>query len=126
MTLPTMMARALCAALALASFAGCELMKKNEEVTAVINRRAIGMPAGEFFDRFGAHGRKRELNDGSAEYDWVSSVPYTRPGPAGQDERICRLKVSVDSKGRVSSVAVQFDAPGLTSTSRCGEIFSAS
>ena len=96
MTFLALMSRALCAALALASFAGCELMKKNEEVTTVINRRAIGMPAGEFFDRFGPHGRKRELNDGSAEYDWVSSVPYTRPGPAGQDERICRLKVSVD------------------------------
>ena len=126
MTSPTVMPRTLCAVLVLASLAGCELMKKNEEVTTVINRRAIGMPAGEFFDRFGPHGRKRDQSDGSAEYDWVSSVPYSRPGPAGLDERICRLKVSVDTKGRVSAVTVLFDAPGLTSTSRCAEIFSAS
>jgi hypothetical protein len=119
----TFFPRALCAALVLAALPGCELMKRNEEVTTVINRRALGMPAGEFFDRFGRAGPKREQSDGSAEYDWVSSVPYAQAGPAGLDDRICRLKVSVDNKGRVSAVQVLFDAPGLKSTSRCSEIF---
>lgn len=101
-------------------------MKRDEEVATVINRHAIGMPAGEFFDRFGPHGRKRDQSDGGAEYDWVSSVPYALPGPAGLDERFCRLKVSVDNKGRVNAVQILFDAPGLKSTSRCSEIFAPS
>ena len=122
LTFPTM-PRALCAVLALAALAGCELMKKNEEVTAVINRRAVGMPAGEFFDRYGDHGRKRESGDGSAEYDWLSSVPFAKSGPEGLDERICRLRISVDPKGRISAVQILFDAVGLKSTSRCAEIF---
>ena len=117
--------RALCAAIVLAALPGCELMKRNEEATTVINRRAIGMPAGEFFDRFGRPGPKRDQSDGSAEYDWISSVPYSRPGPNGLDDRICRLKVTVDNKGRVSAVQIMFDAPGVNSTSRCSEIFAA-
>ena len=121
----TFFRRALCTALVLTALPGCELMKRNEEATTVINRRALGMSAGEFFDRFGRPGLKREQSDGSAEYDWVSSVPYALPGPGGLDDRICRLKVSVDSKGRVSAVQILFDAPGLKSTSRCSEIFAA-
>ncbi len=117
--------RALCAAIVVAALPGCELMKRDEEATTVINRRAIGMPAGEFFDRFGRPGPKRDQGDGSAEYDWTSSVPYSRPGPAGLDERICRLKVSVDNRGKVSAVQILFDAPGVKSTSRCSEIFAA-
>jgi hypothetical protein len=125
LTPTTYFQRALCAALVLAALPGCGLMKRNDEVTTVINRRALGMSAGEFFDRFGRPGVRREQSDGSVEYDWVSSVPYALPGPAGLDERICRLKVSVDNKGRVSAVQVLFDAPGLKSTSRCSEIFAA-
>ena len=125
MTSITLLGRALCAALVLGALSGCELMKRNEEATTVINRRAIGMPAGEFFDRFGRPGPKRDQSDGGAEYDWISSVPYSLPGPAGLDERTCRLKVSVDKRGRVSAVQIVFDAPGVKSTSRCSEIFAA-
>ncbi len=116
--------RPICAAIAFASIAGCGLFK-NEEVANVVNRRAVGMPAGEFFDRFGRAGLKRELGDGSADYEWISSVPFAPPGPAGQDERICKLRVSVDVRGRVSAVQILYDAQGVKSTSRCGEIFSA-
>ena len=125
MTSITWLRCALCAALVLGTLPGCELMKRNEEVTTVINRRVLGMAAGEFFDRFGRPGPRREQSDGGAEYDWISSVPYALPGPAGLDERICRLKVSADKQGRISAVQVLFDAPGLKSTSRCSEIFAA-
>ena len=117
--------RALCATIVLAALPGCEMMKRNEEASNVINRRAIGMHAGEFFDRYGHPGDKRERSDGSAEYSWVSSVPYAPPGPSGLDDRLCRLNVAVDSKGLVSAVQILFDAPGLKSTSRCSEIFAA-
>ncbi len=116
---------ALCAAIAFASLSGCELLKKNEEVASTINGRAVGMPAGAFFDRFGRPGAKREQDDGSAEYVWTSSVPFAKSGPDGLDERICKLRVSVDIKGRVSGVQILVDAQGLKSTSRCAEIFGA-
>jgi hypothetical protein len=117
--------RALCAATVLVPLAGCELFKGNEEVTTVINRRAIGMSGGDFFDRYGRPGFKRDLGDGSAEYEWASSLPFAQPGPVGQDDRICRLRITVDVKGRVSAVQVVYDGLGLKSTTRCGEIFSA-
>lgn len=121
-----LLGRTACATLAvaaLAAVAGCELLKHNEEATTVINRRAVGMPAGEFFDRFGRPGKRLEASDGSAAYDWVSSVPEAPPGPEGRDDRLCRLKVSVDKRGRISAVEILFDAPGLKSTSRCSEVF---
>ena len=116
-------ARIACATLAVSAIAGCEVFKHNEEAMTVINRRAVGMPVGEFFDRFGRPGKRVELPDGSAIYDWISSVPEASPGPEGRDDRICRLKVSVDVRGRVSGVEILFDAPGLKSTSRCREVF---
>jgi hypothetical protein len=125
LTSTPLLRRALCAAIVLAALSGCELMKRNEEVTTVVNRRAIGMPAGEFFDRFGRPGSRLEQLDGSTVYDWTSGVGYALPGPAGLDDRICRLKVSVDTKGRVGAVQILFDAPGQKSTSRCSEIFAA-
>ncbi len=119
-------ARNACATLAVfvfAGLAGCEVLKHNEAATSVINRRAVGMPAGEFFDRFGRPGKRVEASDGSTAYDWVSSVPEAPPGPEGRDDRLCRLKVSVDPRGRISAVEILYDAPGLKSTSRCSELF---
>lgn len=118
-----LLGRIACAALAVSAVAGCELLKHNEAATTVINRRAIGMPVGEFFDRFGRPGKRFESSDGSAVYDWTSSIPDAPPGPEGRDDRICRLKVSVDNRGRVSAVEILFDAPGLKSTSKCSELF---
>ncbi len=118
--------RALCAAIVLAALPGCELLKRNEEATNIINRRAIGMHVGDFFDRYGRPGGKIERGDGSADYVWVSSVPYAQTGPAGLDDRICRLVLTVDGKGLVSAVQILVDSPGLKSASRCGEIFAAS
>jgi hypothetical protein len=113
------------AGLALAvALAGCELMKRNEEALAVVNKRVVGMPAGEFFDRYGRARTRNELGDGSTEYEWISAVAGARPGPAGLDDRICRLRLASDRNGRISRVQVLYDAPGNKSTSRCGEIFS--
>jgi hypothetical protein len=113
---------ALACAVALATLGGCELLKHNEEAIAVINARVIGMPAGEFFDRYGRASVRDERPDGSSEYAWISDLAQT---PAGQaiDDRICRLRISVDARGKVSGVVVLFDSPGRKSSSRCGEIF---
>ena len=117
-------ASALAAAL-LVALGGCELFKTNEQVIATINNRVLGMPAGDFFDRYGRPLTRAERGDGTIQYDWISAVPYARPGVEGLDEHVCKLVLTSDPRGRISSVVVRYDAPGLKSASRCGEIFAA-
>jgi len=117
-------ASALAAAL-LVALGGCELFKTNEQVLATINNRVLGMPAGDFFDRYGRPLTRAERGDGTIQYDWISAVPYARPGVEGLDEHVCKLVLTSDPRGRISSVVVRYDAPGLKSASRCGEIFAA-
>ena len=83
------------------------------------------MPVGEFFDRYGRPSSHLETPDGGAIYAWTSSVPEARPGPEALDDRICRLRLTADKAGRISAIDVEFDAPGLKTTSRCSEIFGA-
>ena len=117
--------RALAAATLVAAAGGCGLFKDNEEVQAIINQRALGKPAGEFFDRYGRATSRTEISDNTAMYNWTSERTMTRPGPEGVDERICRLRVTVDKAGKVSAVQILYDAQGIHSRSRCGEIFAA-
>ena len=116
---------ALAAAFLLVALSGCELFKRNEEVTTIINGRAIGMPAGEFFDRYGRATARKEAFDNNTLYDWISDVGQAPPGPQGRDDRVCKLRLTADKAGRISSVLVLYDAQGMKSTSRCAEIFSA-
>ncbi|MEO8310849.1 MAG: hypothetical protein ABI520_06720 [Caldimonas sp.] len=116
---------ALAAAFLVFALSGCELLKHNEEATTLINARVVGKPAGEFFDRYGQASIRREAVDNTTWYDWVSDRGLAPPGFAGREERYCKLRLIVDKGGRINSVQILFDAPGLKSTSRCGEIFSA-
>ena len=115
----------LAAASLVVALGGCELLKKDAESTAIISKRVIGMPVGDFFDRYGRARSRTDVADKTTEYLWVSSVPAAPPGPESLDDRICRLRLVGDANGRISRVFVLFDAPGLKSTSRCGEIFAA-
>ena len=116
---------ALAAASLSVALSGCEMLKHNEDALKIINARVIGMPAGEFFDRYGRARSRSESADGTIEYDWISQVGYARPGPEGLDEHVCKLHLASDPRGRISRVQVLYDAPGLKSASRCGEIFAA-
>jgi hypothetical protein len=116
--------RAVAAASLLAALAACGLFKGNEEVQAIVNKRVIGMSVGDFFDRYGRPRTRSEKADGGMEYDWISAVPFARPGVEGLDERVCKLALTSDRRGRIDSVVVRYDAQGMKSTSRCGEIFS--
>ena len=115
----------LAAAALLIAVGGCELFKHNQEATAIINNRVLGKPVGEFFDRYGRAKARTEIGDNTAVYNWISDVGMTRPGPEGQDERVCKLRLTVDKAGKVSDVQILYDAQGIKSASRCGEIFAA-
>jgi len=121
---PAVLRRLAAAALVLA-VGGCELFKHNQEAVAMINSRVLGKPIGEFFDRYGRATSRTEVADNTAVYNWISDVGMTRPGPEGQDERVCRLRLTVDKAGKVSDVQILYDAQGIKSASRCGEIFAA-
>ena len=114
---------ALAAATLLCALSGCELLKHDANAAARINARVLGMPAGEFFDRYGRARSRREIAGGMMEYDWFSAMSYAQPGVEAVDEHICRLHLVADARGRIERVDVLLDAPGNTSTSRCGEIF---
>jgi hypothetical protein len=115
--------RAIAAASLVLALGGCGLFKDNEKVEATVNGRVIGMPAGEFFDRYGPANARRETSDGGASYEWASSVPAAAAGTIGLDERVCKLRLGVDKQGRVSAVQIVSDPQGTKSKSRCGEIF---
>jgi hypothetical protein len=125
LTRPFISSRAVAAVALLAALAGCELFKHNQDAQLIINARVVGMPAGDFFDRYGRPRSRSEIAEGGMTYDWISSVPYARPGPEGLDERVCKLRLTADARGRISTVQIQYDAQGVKSTSRCGEIFAA-
>ena len=117
--------RSLAAAALVVAVGGCGLFKHDEEASAIVNSRALGKPVGEFLDRYGRATSRTEVGDNTAIYNWISDRGMTRPGPEGQDERVCRLRLTVDKAGKISDVQILYDAQGVKDTSRCGEIFAA-
>ena len=110
-------------ALAFGGLAGCSIIKSSTEAQAVVSQGVVGMPAGQFFDRYGRWRTRAELPSGGAAYNWESSVAAVAPGPAGLDERVCKLRLLTDRNGRIESATVVLDNPGRVSTSRCAEMF---
>jgi len=117
------LAIAVLSATLVSALGGCELLQHDQDALARINARVLGMPAGEFFDRFGPARSRSEGPGGTIDYTWESSVGYARPGVLGLDPRVCRLRLAGDARGRIARVDVLFDPPGLKTTSRCAEIF---
>jgi hypothetical protein len=120
--------RAIAAASALVAvvaLAGCELVKRNEDVATTVSSRVIGIPVGTFFERYGRTGVAKEDLGNNTSFDWLSDVGMTPPGHEGRDDRICKLRLTVDKGGRISAVQILYDAQGTKSSSRCGEIFAA-
>jgi hypothetical protein len=111
-------------AVACALLSGCEVFKKNDETALIVNNRALGMPAGEFFDRYGRPQRREETSNGAIEYVWVSAVLSTQ-GRADVDDQLCGLRLSADNRGRITAAQVMYDGQGKNRISRCAEIFAA-
>ncbi len=120
----TAVARAAATLLLLSALAGCSLFKNNEEAQAVVNRRVVGMAAGDFFQRYGTWATRREQVDGTTDYGWVSAIgATTNSGYYGLDDRTCTMKIVTAKDGRIVIATILEDMPGRTSTSRCGELF---
>ena len=116
--------RAAAAAALLLAVAGCSVFKTNEEAQAVINQRVIGMPVGDFFDRYGRPKLREAQADGTTEYAWVSAITATpNSGYYGLDDRTCSMKIIAAKDGRIVTASIVQDMPGRTTTSRCLELF---
>ena len=99
------------------------LIKGKDEPQDVVNQHVVGMQVGDFFQRYGRPGSRREELDGSTTYDWESSIGPTPPGENSLDERTCRLRLSADRRGKITTALVTLDNIGRVSTSRCKEMF---
>jgi len=116
--------RAAAAAALLLAVAGCSVFKTNEEAQAVINQRVIGMPVGDFFDRYGRPKLREAQADGTTEYAWISAITATpNSGYYGLDDRTCSMKIIAAKDGRIVTASIVQDMPGRTTTSRCLELF---
>jgi hypothetical protein len=115
---------ALAGALVLGLLGGCGIFKPNEETLAIVNARALGMPVGEFFDRYGRPEQRRELADSTLQFVWVSARG-SPTGAEGVDDHVCSLRLAADQRGRISGVQLMYDGQGKTRLSRCAEIFAA-
>ncbi len=104
---------------------GCSVFKSDEEAQAIVTRHVGGMTAGEFFDRYGRWATRSELPNGAIDYSWESTVGSAPPGPYGLDDRVCKLHIVADKRGRISSAVISQDNVGRSSTSRCAEMFKA-
>jgi len=109
----------------LLAVAGCSVFKTNEEAQALINQRVIGMPVGDFFDRYGSWKLREPQLDGTVEYSWISAITDKAPnsGFYGIDDRTCTVKLVAGKDGKIATATILQDMPGRTSTSRCLEVF---
>jgi hypothetical protein len=118
--------RTAVALLLLATLAACGVFKKDDAVQGVVNKRVIGMSAGDFFDQYGAWRQRSELLDGTTEFSWTSAIgASTAAGFVGLDDRTCTLRVVVAKNGKIASADVVYDNQGRVSISRCEELFKA-
>jgi hypothetical protein len=123
---PTAALRASAIAALLLAAAGCSVFKDNEEAQAAINQRVVGMQSGDFFDRYGRAQVRDPQSDGSIEYRWISPIGETRySGYYGRDDRTCTLRLIAGKDGKILTATILQDMPGVTSISRCLEMFRA-
>ena len=109
----------------LLAMAGCSVFKTNEEAQALINQRVIGMPVGDFFDRYGSWKRREPQLDGSRRV--LLGLGHHGQGPQlgllRLDDRTCTVKLVAGKDGKIATATILQDMPGRTSTSRCLEVF---
>jgi len=122
-TPPAPLPSSLAAAFLVVVLAGCGTFKNNEAAQAVASKRLVGTPVGAFFEEFGRFRSRSEQPDGAVLYSWESAMGPAPPGPHGPDERVCRMRLFTDKRGRIESVSILLDDPGRVSISRCSELF---
>ena len=100
----------------------CASRGSAEGSQAAVNARALGISAGDFFQRHGPPFSRLEKSDGSLVFDWAGGDTRVAAGPYGPEEKICRLLITTDKNGRIVSAEIIRDAKGERMLSRCVEV----
>jgi hypothetical protein len=101
----------------------CAMFKNDEDTSATVSKRVVGMPVGQFFDTFGPARTRAEQPDGSVAYFWVSKTGAVTTGAAQLDDAVCTLKIFADKQGKIVSAEILLDDPDQYTSSRCGTLF---
>ena len=118
--LPILAAVAACTALG-----GCEsvLRVNSEDAQKIVDGKAVGVPAGDFFQRYGKPAIRREASDGTVSFEWEGGTVSVAAGVRGLEDKICRLHITTDKRGRIVTAPIIRDAKGERRLSRCAELF---
>lgn len=105
--------------------AGCQnlLRSPGEDAQAIVDRRVLGLSAGEFFQRYGAPRRRDEASDGTLTFVWEGGLESMPAGVLGPEELICGLHITADRRGRIVAAPIVRDGKGQRRSSRCAELF---
>ena len=109
----------------LLALAGCQnlLRSPDADAQAIVNRRVLGLSAGEFFQRYGAPRRREESSDGTLAFVWEGGLESVPAGVYGPEELICGLQLRADRRGRIVAASIVRDGKGQRGLSRCAELF---
>ena len=102
---------------------GTILHVNGEDAQAIVDRRALGMSAGEFFQRHGPPISRQEASDGTLTFGWEGGFERVPAGVLGPEEMICRLILTTDRSGRIVAAPIARDGKGTRRLSRCAELF---
>ncbi|MDQ6679624.1 MAG: hypothetical protein M3Y67_01490 [Pseudomonadota bacterium] len=105
---------------------GSVLRDNREDAQAVVDKRVVGMPVGDFIQRYGRPSKRVEANDGSLTVDWQAEPDGAVAGPRGLEDSICRLRLSASRAGRILAAPITQDGRGQRRLSLCAELFEAS
>jgi hypothetical protein len=114
--------RPLVAITAAASLGACAL-RGPDEAQQVVNSRTLGVSSGDFFQRYGRPAKRYETPQGIYVFDWEGGTEHMAAGVIGQEDKVCRLRLTTDKNGRIETVEIVRDAKGERRLSRCAELF---
>jgi len=105
------------------ALAGCMSVLRGEDPQVIVNKYAVGVPVGDFFQRYGTPRVREEAPDGTLQFTWEGGRAKVAAGPRGPEESLCRLRLTTDRAGRIVSAPIIRDGQGEKRLSRCVELF---
>lgn len=93
-----------------------------EGAQAEVDKRYVGTPVGDFFERHGAPLTRDESRDGIRSFLWEGGATRMAAGVRGLEEVLCRVRLTSDKAGRIISATILRDATGEKRYSRCLEL----
>jgi hypothetical protein len=109
---------------AAAALVACHFgLRGADESQQVVNSRTVGVSSGDFFQRYGRPVKRYETPEGIYVFEWEGGTEHMAAGVIGQEDKVCRLRLTTDKSGRIETAEILRDAKGERRLSRCAELF---